>query len=48
MLLWEGNRELFDLPPGPYTVEVAALDKDAKAVVLRSVKVVHGESKPGK
>ena len=46
--MWDGKGELFDLPAGPYTVEIAALDKDAKILVTRAVKVVHGEPKSEK
>ena len=31
-VIWEGNWELFDLPPGTYTLEVTALDKKGKVV----------------
>jgi hypothetical protein len=41
LVLWTGPWELFDLPPGTYTVEVAALGKDGRAVVTRRVPVVH-------
>jgi hypothetical protein len=41
LALWTGQWELFDLPPGTYTVEVAALGKDGRAIVTRRVEVVH-------
>jgi hypothetical protein len=43
-VLWRGAWELFDLPAGDYTLEVAALDKDGKPVVARTVRVAHGEA----
>jgi hypothetical protein len=42
-VMWTAGWELFDLPAGVYTVEVTALDKQGKAVVSRSVKLLHGE-----
>ena len=39
--VWTGSWELFDLPPGIYTVEVAALGKDGKVVTARTEKVLH-------
>ena len=30
--VWTGSWELFDLPPGIYTLELAALDKDGNVV----------------
>ena len=41
-VIWTGSWELFDLPPGIYTVEVAALDKAGKAVTSRTETIVHG------
>ena len=41
-VLWTGSWELFDLPPGIYTVELAALDKEGKVVTSRTEKVLHG------
>jgi hypothetical protein len=40
--LWTGSWELFDLPPGVYTVEVRAFDKDGKLVTARTEKILHG------
>jgi hypothetical protein len=47
-VLWEGAWELFDLPAGVYTVEVAALDKDNAVLTSHSVKVLHGDPAPAK
>jgi hypothetical protein len=41
LALWTGQWELFDLPPGTYTVEVAAIGKDGRAVVTRRVQVLY-------
>jgi hypothetical protein len=41
-VLWTGAWELFDLPPGTYTVEVTAFDRKGKPVVSRSEKLLHG------
>jgi Carbohydrate family 9 binding domain-like len=41
-VLWTGSWELFDLPPGTYTVELTALDKEGKVVTSRTEKVLHG------
>jgi cellulose/xylan binding protein with CBM9 domain len=43
-VLWRGEWELFDLPPGTYTVELTASDTDGKAIASRTVKVIHGEA----
>ena len=40
--VWTGSWELFDLPPGIYTVEVAALGRYGKVVTSRTEKVLHG------
>jgi hypothetical protein len=40
--LWTGSWELFDLPPGVYTVEVTAFDAQDRAVTARTEKVLHG------
>jgi hypothetical protein len=42
-VLWTGSWELNDLPPGVYTVELNALDKDGKIVTARTEKVLHGK-----
>jgi hypothetical protein len=41
--IWSGRWELFDLPAGAYAVEVSALDKDGRVVVMRRVPVIHGD-----
>ena len=41
-VVWTGSWELFDVPPGIYTVEVAAVDKAGKVVTSRTEKIVHG------
>ena len=41
-LMWNGSWELFDLPPGTYTLELTALDKQGKVVTSRSEKLLHG------
>jgi hypothetical protein len=46
--MWRGSWELFDLPPGTYTVEVAILDKAGKVVVARQMKLVHGNERARK
>jgi hypothetical protein len=43
LVMWRGEWELFDLPAGAYTLEVAALGKDGKPVALRKVKFIHGQ-----
>jgi hypothetical protein len=48
LVLWEGAWELFDLPAGVYTVEVAALDKGNALITSHSVKVLHGDVAPAK
>ncbi len=47
-VLWTGSWELFDLPPGTYTVELTALDQEGKVVTSRSEKLLHGNSVPRK
>ena len=42
-VLWTASWELFDLPPGVYTVELTALDKDGKLLTLRAETVLHGD-----
>jgi hypothetical protein len=41
--LWTGSWELFDLPPGVYTLEVVATDKTGAVITSRSEKVLHGD-----
>jgi len=40
--LWTGSWELFDLPPGTYTLELVATDKAGAVITSRSEKVLHG------
>jgi acetyl esterase len=41
--LWTGSWELFDLPPGIYTLELTALDRDGKVVSSRKERLLHGD-----
>src|SRR5262249_26707054 len=41
--VWTASWELFDLPRGIYTVELAALDKDGRLITTRKEPLVHGE-----
>ncbi len=40
--LWTGSWELFDLPPGVYTLELVATDKAGEVITSRTEKVLHG------
>jgi hypothetical protein len=40
--LWTGSWEMFDLPPGVYTLEVAAMDKSGAVITSRAERVLHG------
>ena len=40
---WTGAWELFDLPAGPYTVEVTAYDKAGQPIAKRRLAINHGE-----
>ena len=40
--LWAGSWELFDLPPGVYTLELLATDKAGNVITSRAEKVLHG------
>jgi hypothetical protein len=40
--LWTGSWELFDLPPGVYTLELVATDKTGGVITSRAEKVQHG------
>jgi hypothetical protein len=40
--LWTGSWELFDLPPGVYTLELVATDKTGGVITSRPEKVLHG------
>jgi hypothetical protein len=37
-----GSWEMFDLPPGVYTLELVATDKAGAVITSRAVKVLHG------
>ena len=39
--MWTATWELFDLPPGTYTLELTALDKEGRVVTSRSEQVLH-------
>jgi hypothetical protein len=39
---WTGSWELFDLPPGTYTLELTAVGQDGKVIISRSEKFLHG------
>jgi hypothetical protein len=41
-LLWTGSWEMFDLPPGVYTLELVATDKAGAVITSRAEKVLHG------
>ena len=43
-VIWTGSWELFDVPPGNYTVEVTALDKGGKIVTSRTEKILHANA----
>jgi hypothetical protein len=40
--LWTGSWEMFDLPPGIYTLELVATDKKGGVITSRTEKVLHG------
>jgi len=40
--LWTGTWEMFDLPPGIYTLELVATDKTGTVITSRTEKVLHG------
>jgi hypothetical protein len=40
--LWTGSWEMFDLPPGTYTLELVATDKAGGVITSRTEKVLHG------
>ena len=42
-VLWTGSWELFDLPPGVYTLDLTALDKESKVITSRSEKLLRGD-----
>ena len=39
--LWTGSWEMFDLPAGVYTLELAAIDKAGAVITSRTEKVLH-------
>jgi hypothetical protein len=41
--LWTGSWEMFDLPPGVYTLELVATDKAGAVITSRAEKVLHGD-----
>jgi hypothetical protein len=43
-VMWDAKWELFDLPPGEYTVEATAYDKDGGVVAQRKMKIGHGDA----
>jgi len=45
-VMWSGSWELFDFPPGSYSVELTALDKEGKVVTSRTEKLLHGNPVP--
>jgi hypothetical protein len=40
--LWTGTWEMFDLPPGVYTLELTATDKQGTVITSRAEKLLHG------
>ena len=47
-VLWSGAWEMFDLPAGVYTVELAALDKAGRVLTRHRVQVLHGNLSPAR
>lgn len=45
LVLWTGSWELFDLPPGVYSLELTAYDKAGTPITSRTEKVIHGNPK---
>jgi hypothetical protein len=41
-MLWNASWEMFDMPPGIYTLELVATDKAGAVITSRSEKVIHG------
>ena len=41
-VLWTGSWELFDLPPGTYSLELSVLDKAGQVITSREEKFLHG------
>jgi hypothetical protein len=46
--LWTGGWELFDLPPGVYTVVITASDSEGKVITSRAEKLLHGDPSANK
>ncbi len=46
--LWTGSWEMFDLPPGVYTLQIVASDKAGAVITSRAEKVLHGNSSGAK
>jgi hypothetical protein len=42
-VVWTGSWELYDLPPGVYTVELAATDSAGKRLIARTEQLLHGD-----
>jgi hypothetical protein len=42
-VLWTGSWELFDLPPGIYTLDLTASDKQGGPIMARTEKLLHGD-----
>jgi hypothetical protein len=45
-VLWSGAWELFDLPPGAYTLELTAYDANGRVITSRTEKLLHGQPTP--
>jgi hypothetical protein len=48
LVLWQESWsfELYDLPPGTYTLEVSALDKAGKVITAHRKAIIHGDRSP--
>jgi hypothetical protein len=42
-VLWTGSWELFDLPPGVYTLDLTAFDPQGRPITARTEKLLHGD-----
>src|SRR5262249_14100638 len=42
-VLWTASWELFDLPPGVYTLDLTAFDQQGRPITARTEKLVHGD-----
>ena len=47
-VLWTGSWEMFDLPPGVYTLELTAMDKAGAVITSRTQQVLRGNPTPKK